>query len=179
MALSKPIKSIYSVSIPKGWVEGGTIPGGSDFHCWVENDAGTVVYDPYFSCYENICDIRGLDVNKPVYKKWPNQQKWIKRTCKDQLYWKTLLKGKSPEKALKIMTNAKISDCRGTVSYMASNESIMDWYNQPGDHMCNFNAWAWYLNQSMVKHRKDLHIKIGSMGWRKLGNDTRAFYEFG
>ena len=179
MALSKPMKEIFSVPVPRGWVEGGTVPGGGDFHCWVENDAGTVVYDPHFSCYENICDIRGLDINKPVYQVWPNQEKWIKRTCPYQLKWIELVKGKNPKKALKIMKSQTISDCRGTVSYMAQNETMSDWYNNPQDHMCNLNAWAWYINQLYVKRSKNLHIKIGSMGWRTNNNDTKAFYEFG
>jgi hypothetical protein len=178
MALSKPMNTTYSVPVPRGWVEGGTMPGGGDFHCWVENDAGTVVYDPSFSAYNMVCDIRGLDINKPVYKAWSKQKKWVQKKCGDQQLWLALLHGKDPKKALKIMKNHKISEGRGQMSFM-TNKTMSDWYNNPMDHMCTHNAWAWYLNQTLVKHRSDLHIRVGSMGWRTLRDDTKAFYEFG
>jgi hypothetical protein len=177
MALSKPMKPNYSVSVPKGWVEGGSV-GPTDFHCWVENDAGTVVYDPSFAAYNMICDMRGLDINKPVYKAWPNQQKWVKKRCKHQQLWLALLHGKDPKKALKIMKNTKVTEGRGALAGM-TNTTISDFYNNPQELMCTFNAWAWFLNQTLVKHRSDLHIRIGSMGWRNMDDNTNVFYEFG
>jgi hypothetical protein len=178
MALSKPMKPTYSNPVPSGWTEGGTMPGGGDFHCWVENDAGTVVFDPHFSSYNMVCDLRGLDINKPVYKTWPNQTKWVKKKGKDQQLWLALLHNKTPKQTLKIMKTKVISRGMGGMSFM-TNKTMSDWYNNPMDHMCPHNAWAWYLNQTLIKHRSDLHIRVGSMGWRTIKDDSKVFYEFG
>jgi hypothetical protein len=61
---------------PSGWIEGGTT-GVGDFHCWIEDGNGKVIYDPYFGEYEFICKIQHCDVKSPVYKIWPNQKKWL------------------------------------------------------------------------------------------------------
>ena len=176
MALSKPIKPNYSVSVPKGWEEGGTMY--NDFHCWVENDAGTVVYDPSFDRYNWICETRGLDVNKPVYKAWPNQTKWIKKHCGPQTRDLKLFHNKSPEKCIKILRDKVICVGLGAMSNM-TNRTFGNFYNNPTELMCTYNAYAWYYTQIFVRQRKGLHIKIGSMGWRNMNDNTKAFYEFG
>jgi hypothetical protein len=70
---------------PSGWIEGGTT-GVGDFHCWIEDGNGKVIYDPYFGEYEFICKIQHCDVKSPVYKIWPNQMKWLNEK-KPQRIW--------------------------------------------------------------------------------------------
>ena len=76
-----PIHSQYYYATPSGWTEGGCV-GEGDYHVWVANKDGEVVYDPMFHEYNAICNFRGLDIDAPVYQIWPNQKKWYKEKVK-------------------------------------------------------------------------------------------------
>ncbi len=58
-----------------GWTEGGKDAG--DYHIWVEDKHGKVVFDPVFEEYRFICKIRNANINKPVRVAWNNQAKWL------------------------------------------------------------------------------------------------------
>ena len=61
-----------------GAVEGGM--NRNDFHCWVEDKLGNVIFDPQnFSAYHDICRINKCDITKPVYHKWEDQEKYLKQ----------------------------------------------------------------------------------------------------
>jgi hypothetical protein len=68
--LSKP-----SYGIPMGWKEGGN--DGGDFHVWIEDSKGNVIFDPHFIEYEGMCVMHGCDPNQPVRHPWKDQTFWF------------------------------------------------------------------------------------------------------
>ncbi len=71
-----PLMSKPKYSTPSGYTVGGTKDG--DYHIWVEDMNGKVVFDPTFPEHEFIQMVHNLDKNCPVYYEWPNQKKWFK-----------------------------------------------------------------------------------------------------
>tara|TARA_R110000796_G_scaffold249923_1_gene378254 strand:- start:38 stop:448 length:411 start_codon:yes stop_codon:yes gene_type:complete len=67
---------VLSKFSPTNWKSGGYDVG--DFHIWVENPYGEVI-DPYFPQHQEICNDRGLDINKRRYQEWDNQEYYLNK----------------------------------------------------------------------------------------------------
>ena len=67
---------VLSKFSPTNWKAGGF--GEGDFHIWVENPYGEVI-DPYFKKHKEVCDYRGLDINKRRYQEWDNQEYYLNK----------------------------------------------------------------------------------------------------
>jgi len=59
----------------KDYREGGWFEG--DFHVWVRNKKTGEIIDPCFKEHETMCSMNRLDINKPVYRPWNNQKRWL------------------------------------------------------------------------------------------------------
>lgn len=135
--------------IPEG-VQVGGINGG-DYHCWLEDTTtGKVVGEPTFSSYENICKMRGLDIKKPHFFAWDNQEKWLaEKGVNDKV------------KAFRLMSREERNALKAVY---------------PQSHMCGANAsftWIARLNGN-----KRFVLRVGSMGWERTDNG-KVFWEFG
>lgn len=64
--------------------EGGWFKG--DFHVWIENIHTGECRDFGFPEHNITCMMNNCDINKPVFKPWSNQEKWLK-TSFNQDYW--------------------------------------------------------------------------------------------
>ena len=106
----------------EGWVEGGTNDG--DFHVWIEDSQGTVVFDPHFIIYDDICDLRGLDITKPVYKEWNNRNKWL--MDKDVL----------------------------DLFHPSVKSIVCDMFDRPQARRCRNNSVAWLCNHGDIKEHR-------------------------
>jgi len=67
--------TILSKFSPTNWREGGF--GKGDYHFWIETSWGEII-DPIFPLYREVCRSRGLDIDKPKYQEWDNQEHWKK-----------------------------------------------------------------------------------------------------
>ena len=135
--------------IPEGVQVGGINRG--DYHCWIEDTTtGKVVGEPTFSSYESICKMRGLDVKKPHFFAWDDQDKWLEeRGVKDKM------------RAFRRMSRAELSP-------------LMKVY--PQSHMCCSNSTFTWI--ARLNGNKRFVVKIGSMGWERTDNG-KVFWEFG
>lgn len=135
--------------IPEG-VQVGGINGG-DYHCWLEDTTtGKVVGEPTFSSYEGICKMRGLDIKKPHFFAWDNQEKWLEE------------KGVNDKvKAFRLMSREERNALK---------------HKFPMDHMCGTNAsYTWIAR---LNGNKRFVLRVGSMGWERTDNG-KVFWEFG
>ena len=135
--------------IPEGVQVGGINMG--DYHCWIEDTStGKVVGEKTFSSYEGICAMRGLDVKKPHFFVWDDQEKHLEeRGINDKI------------KAFRLMSREQ-------------RETLKAVY--PQTHMCGANAaftWIARLNGN-----KRFVLRVGSMGWERTDNG-KVFWEFG
>jgi len=126
----------------------------SDFHCWVENANGKVVFDPDFPEYQMIRNIRGC-TKEQHHKGFPMK------------YQKILWNKKKKE----IKTNMKLHSRFGV------NRDITPCLKmfglEPRYAYCHYNASGYVAN-----HRGEgLKIVIGSMGWTQKSGGV--FWEFG
>jgi len=140
---------MLSSTKPKGVQVGGI--NDCDHHCWIEDkNTGKVVGDKTFPSYHITCSIRNLDIKKPHYYVWENQEKWLKERG---VYKQVNLIKRFPEDARKAMCKVF-----------------------PRDQQCGANAsftWVCLLNEN-----SRFVIRIGSMGWES--KDTgKIFWEFG
>jgi len=111
---------------------------GNDYHIWIENNEGEVVYDPPMEksgFYETICKIRDCDIKKPYYYEWSNQKKHLDEQYVDEM----------------INENIYHSD-------------LNEFYKRPQPRYCRSNAIGYYINQTS---QDNLRIVIGSFGWEK------------
>ena len=130
-----------------GWQEGGI--NGGDFHTWCEDMEGNVVGDTHFSYYDMCCAYHGADPKRPVYQKWPNQEKWLKE---------------------------KDADDNSIQFYKMMPESaghFKKWYRKPEKLNCKNNAIAYKLFSGV-----ECKIVVGSMGW-KYKHKKGIWWEFG
>jgi len=120
--------------------EGGNDAG--DYHAWVEDMTGKVVFDPVLETYEFICNIRGLNINKVRRKKWDNQDKHMKQRDFDKIFHLAMI-----------------------------GNYLDDFYICPKPGHCRTNSIAWLSNQPESKRNK-YRVVIGSMGWEDSSGDV-------
>tara|TARA_R100000655_G_scaffold51543_1_gene89335 strand:+ start:70 stop:483 length:414 start_codon:yes stop_codon:yes gene_type:complete len=89
--------TILSKHSPTNWRKGGF--GKGDFHFWVETSWGEII-DPVFPQHHDVCNSRGLDINKPKYQEWDNQDYWFKDHKIDK-FLDSIKKGNDYEKMRK------------------------------------------------------------------------------
>lgn len=147
--LSKPLQIGWGHrTIPKGATEGGTASG--DFHFWIEDMEGNVVFDPVFSHYKMVCNMRNLDINKPHRFAWNNQHRWCKHYDLP-----SDIKAVNTKKGRKVCRNAK-----------------------PMPLNCRGNCIAHFVSHLRGDDSKYI-IRIGSMGWESKTNANKIWWEFG
>jgi len=123
-----------------------------DFHAWIEDKEGNVIFDPHFPEYDEIKKLQGL-YGEPQYKAYTGEKaRSLKMRCRASA--KKILK--TQKKHYK-MTAAQVWEQQ---------------YHHPVYGYCNFNAIAY------LKKHPDSVFKVGSMGWKRKCDD-RVFWEFG
>jgi hypothetical protein len=137
-----------NTKVPKGATEGGTNSG--DFHCWIEDMNGNIVFDPVFDCYKMICKLHGLDINKPKYYAWNNQHEWCKKYDIPED-----IKQVNDERGRKILRSVK-----------------------PMPLGCRGNCIAHFVAHLKADDSKYI-IRIGSMGWVYKKNPKKVWWEYG
>tara|TARA_Y100001972_G_C7426420_1_gene219950 strand:+ start:78 stop:506 length:429 start_codon:yes stop_codon:yes gene_type:complete len=120
--------------------EGGNFAG--DYHAWVEDMTGKVVFDPVFQHYEGVCNMRGLDINKVRRKKWDNQEKHMKQRDFHDVFHLAMI-----------------------------GNDLDDFYISPKPLHCRNNSIAWLSYQPESKKNK-YRVVIGSMGWEDSDGDV-------
>ena len=125
-----------------------------DLHVWLEDEAGNVIYDPFFDEYFDIIRLHGcIAVGAPspflperhgrIYKKRPEWQPIIQATLKGMV--------------------KKMMRCGVVVS---------EYYKPPSYGCCVYNAYFEKLH-----HNPKAKLCVGQMGWKtKSGGE---FWEFG
>jgi|9_EtaG_2_1085328.scaffolds.fasta_scaffold02105_10 hypothetical protein len=117
----------------------------NDFHCWVEDKEGHVVFDPYFDEYDEIRKIRGCDQTMTVMCRKAFGED------KEKYFWDKL-KTRMTEK----------------IKYYKDNNVfgrswVKEFYDCPKFGYCNFNCSAF-----LIKNKgKGYKIRVGSAGWLK------------
>ena len=117
----------------------------NDFHCWVEDKEGHVVFDPWFDEYDHIRKIRGCE------PKLTFSCRKAFGEDKEKYFWNKL-KPRMTEK----------------IKYYKDNNVfgrswVKEFYECPKFGYCNFNCSAF-----VIKNKgKGYKIRVGSMGWLK------------
>jgi hypothetical protein len=115
----------------------------NDFHCWVEDKNGKVVFDPDFKEYELVRKLRGC---------WDNPKKFYSPFGeeKEKYFWNKL-KPKMREKIEFLKANG------------LKGKWVNTFYQTPLHGYCNLNCSAF-----VIKNKgKGYKIRVGSMGWLK------------
>lgn len=123
-----------------GYKVGGTDEG--DYHIWVENEQGEVVFDPAFNEYEFICRVRGADISKPVRHKWGNQKSWL-----DKKSFTYLSEGNTRQIIADMFSDPRYQHCRNNaIAYLYNKGKegdkavigSMGWQTISGDYWWEF-----------------------------------------
>jgi len=123
-----------------------------DFHAWIEDKDGKVIYDPHFPRYDKIKKLRGL-YGDPQYKAYTGEK--ARALC--------MRNRQSVIRIIKAQKNA----------YKITAKQVWEQqYQHPTVGFCNFNAIAY------LKKHPEAKYKVGSMGWKRKCDD-RVFWEFG
>lgn len=112
-----------------------------DFHCWVEDKDGEVVFDPEFPEYQAIKKIKNCIPDSPNYHNAFDEdtEKW---------FWGKL-KGTMTDK-IQLYKSQNI-------------KWVKEFYERPKFGHCNLNCSAF-----LIKNKgKGYRIRVGSMGWLK------------
>ena len=134
--------------IPDGVKEGGNFSG--DFHCWIENMDGKVVFDPVFRHYKEICKMRGLDIKKPHRFAWNNQDKWCRYFTMSQ-----------------DIKECKTEPVRSAIRHIP-----------PQPLCCRGNSINYFVSHLRADDSKYI-IRIGSMGWESKRDPNKIWWEYG
>tara|TARA_Y100000592_G_scaffold44135_1_gene69972 strand:- start:795 stop:1307 length:513 start_codon:yes stop_codon:yes gene_type:complete len=165
---SKPLLNDYA-PVPDGWKEGGINDG--DFHCWVKDKGSGHIYDPHFGGYGFIINVRNCEVEWPIYQEWPNQDKWRTHHIFNKVSWcRDLFNGKN-------ITMKKIKSIKTFDFLQGKPVSVLDFVYEPQFKQCPYNAVALY--SYMISQGRDVELCVGSMGWRRKGNWSQGWWEFG
>ena len=134
-----------------------------DYHMWVQDKDGNIVYDPELNFHKDCCNDMKLDINKPVYAGWyVVMGKECGEFCRNFNYGETNLTD-----IYKKLINKEISQEK---RFLAMKSAM-----NPEEYKCGRNASDYYI----AKSDTNLDLVIGSQGWKYLNNDTEAFWCFG
>lgn len=134
--------------------EAGNGEVGYDLHVWLEDEAGNVIYDPFFDEYYDFIRLHDcIAVGAPcpylperhgrIYKKRPEWQPIIQATLK------------------------------GMVKKMMRHGVVVSKYYQPAAYgCCVYNAYF-----EKLRHRKNAKMCVGQMGWKSKSGGEH--WEFG
>jgi len=123
-----------------------------DFHAWIEDKDGKVIYDPHFPQYDYKKKIRGL-YGEPQYKAYTGEK--ARALCmRNRQAVKNILKAQKKGHGI------------------SAKQVWEQQYEHPIYGYCSFNAVAY------LKKHPDVIYKVGSMGWKRKADD-RVFWEYG
>ena len=126
-----------------------------DFHTWIEDKEGNIVFDPWFLEYDLTKELRGIDKDaKQVHYKFVNQEKCAKLAMKSAI-----------ERSLEFSAMFGIGGvCAGQHDWIEGNWGL----DHPRHGFCNLNCF----NHMKKVNGKDKGYKIvvGAMGWEEDGS---------
>jgi hypothetical protein len=126
--------------------------GEDDYHVWVIDKHGEVIFDPYFKEYDMTRDIRCCG-GMTHYKEWSQEYQGE--------FWKRT----------QIKIKKTMADCR---KQGGTNKGFWRMAEEPSYGRCPINS-ASFMRRNKGK---DYRIVIGSMGWSK-DDKTGIFWEYG